>query len=192
MIRAEYKNRSRIVDILVSSFDDNKSVNYIIPLDKKRKQRMKRLMEYSFDVCYLSGKVLLSDDKKGCALVMLPDNKKANVRSIWLDLKLIVTCIGLSNIKKAFLRETRIKRLHPKKPLYYLWFIGVDPAQQGRGTGTKLLNEIISESEAEKRAICLETSTLKNLPWYQQSGFTIYNELDLGYKLFFLKRDCWK
>jgi len=71
-------------------------------------------MEYSFDVCYFSGKVFLSDDKKGCALVMLPDKKKANFRSVWLDLKLIVTCIGLSNIKKALTRETRIKRLNRK------------------------------------------------------------------------------
>lgn len=192
MIRAEYKDRSRVVDILVSSFDDNKSVNYIIPQDKDRKQRIKRLMEYSFDLCYLSGKVFLSDDKKGCALVMLPGKKKTSLRSVWLDLKLIVTCIGLFNIKKALWREARIKKHQPKEPAYYLWFIAVDPAQQGRGTGSRLLNEIISESEAEKRTICLETSTLKNLPWYRKSGFTIYNELDLGYRLFFLKRDAHK
>src|SRR5687767_15735475 len=138
MIKAAYSDRSNIVEILANSFDDNKSVNYIIPLDKNRKQRMKRLMEYSFDVCYLSGKAFFSDDKKGCALVMLPDKKKMNFRSVWLDLKLIVTCIGLANIKKALTRETRIKRFQPKVPLYYFWFIGVDPAQQGRGTGTKL------------------------------------------------------
>ena len=46
----------------------------------------------------------------------------------------------------------------------FLWFIAVDAAHQGRGTGTHLLNEIFSESEAETRTIYLETSTLKNLP----------------------------
>jgi hypothetical protein len=192
MIRAEYKDRSSVVDILASSFEDNKSVNYVIPQIKDRKQRIRRLMEYSFDVCYIAGKIFLSEDKKGCALVMLPDMKKTSFRSIWLDLKLIVTCIGLFNSKKALVREARIKKLQPKGPVYYLWFIAVDPAQQGRGTGSKLLNEIIRESEAEKRPVCLETSTLKNLPWYRKSGFTVYNEMDLGYKLFFLKRDVYK
>lgn len=192
MIRAEYKDRDRVVDILASSFDDNKSVNYVIPQIKDRKQRIKRLMEYSFDVCYLSGKVFLSEDRKGCALILLPDKKKTNIQSVWLDLKLIFTCIGLFNIKKALWREARIKKLQLKEPAYYLWFIAVDPAQQGKGTGSRLLNEIIGKSEAEKRAICLETSTLKNLPWYRRSGFSVYNELDLGYKLFFLKKDFCK
>jgi hypothetical protein len=64
MIKAAYSDRSNIVEILANSFDDNKSVNYIIAQDKKRKQRMKRLMEYSFDVCYLSGKVFFLMIKK--------------------------------------------------------------------------------------------------------------------------------
>lgn len=189
MIRAGYSDRNEVVDILANSFYNNKSVNYIIPQDKDRKQRIRRLMEYSFDVCYLFGKVFLSDDKKGCALVVLPDKKITTFRSIRLDIKLIFTCTGLANAKKAMDREAKIKKLQLREPMYYLWFIGVQPEYQCSGTGTVLLNEIIKESESDKRTICLETSTLKNLPWYQKFGFTIYNELNLGYKLFFLKRE---
>lgn len=36
MIRATYKDRNRVVNILAESFDDNQSVNYIIKQDKKR------------------------------------------------------------------------------------------------------------------------------------------------------------
>ncbi len=149
-------------------------------------------MEYSFEVCQLFGKVYLSDDKRGCALIVLPDKKKTTLRSILLDIKLIFSCTGLSNVKKAMDREAKIKKLQPKEPMYYLWFIGVQPAHQGTGTGSTLLNEIIKESESDKRIICLETSTLKNLPWYKKFGFNIYNELELGYNLFFLKRDTGK
>ena len=48
MRRAEDTHRSIIVDILVITFEDNKSVNYIIQQDAKRTVRIKRLMEYSF------------------------------------------------------------------------------------------------------------------------------------------------
>ena len=89
-------------------------------------------------------------------------------------------------------REAKIKALQPKVPMFYLWFVGVEPAYQGNGIGTDLLLDIIAKSESEQRIICLETSTLKNLPWYQRLGFTIYHELDLGYNLFFLKRDVAK
>jgi ribosomal protein S18 acetylase RimI-like enzyme len=188
MTSATYKDKEIVVDILSKSFDDNKSVNYIVPQDKRRGQRIKRLMEYSFDICYHFGKVMLSDDRKACALIVIPEKKKTTVQSIFLDLKLMFTCMGLSNVSKAMSREAKIRKAQPKEPMYYLWFIGVHPSEQGTGIGSGLLNEIVRESESEARTICLETSTLKNLPWYERFGFRIYNELDLGYKLFFLKR----
>jgi len=187
MIHADYNDKESIVKMLAYSFDDNKSVNYIIPQDEKRNERIKRLMEYSFEVCYSFGKVFMSDDKKACALIVLPDKKKTTLQSVFLDLKLILFCTGLANVKKAMSRESKIKKLQPKEQMYYLWFIGVMPEDQGKGIGSKLLNEIIDESKSMKRSICLETSTLKNLPWYRKFGFSVYNELDLGYKLFFLK-----
>jgi hypothetical protein len=189
MIRANYRDKNAIVGILTSSFADNKSVNYIIKQDSKRVRRIRKLMEYSFDVCYLFGDVFLSDDKKGCALILLPDKKKTNLKSIFLDIKLITSCIGLSNIKKAMDRESKIKKLQSKESMYYLWFIGVDPKDQNTGIGSALLRDIIKEGTSKQRQICLETSTLKNIPWYEGFGFKIYNKLDLGYTLIFMKKE---
>jgi predicted N-acetyltransferase YhbS len=188
MIKAVYSDKSNVVDILANSFENNKSVNYIIKQDVKRIQRIRKLMEYSFDFCFLFGDIYLSEDRKACALIVLPDKKRTTLRSIWLDIKLIFSCIGLSNVKKVIARETMIKKLQPKESMYYLWFIGVHPDHQHAGTGTTLLREIIEKSETDQRTICLETSTLKNLPWYEKLGFVIYNELDVGYRLFFLKK----
>jgi hypothetical protein len=136
MIRANHKDKELIVDILAKSFDENKSVNYIVKQDSNRSARLRKLMEYSFDVCHLFGDIFLSDDKKGCALIVMPDKKKTTLKSIGLDAKLVTSVIGLSNVKKAMSRESRINKLHPKTPFYYLWFIGVDPSQQSQGTGT--------------------------------------------------------
>ncbi|MDF3076874.1 MAG: family N-acetyltransferase [Sphingobacteriaceae bacterium] len=190
MIKASYSDKSLVLDILTKSFDTNKSVNYIVKQDKKRVQRVRALMDYSFEVCYLFGEVYLSNNKKACALILYPDKKKATLKSILLDIKLILSCVGLSNVKKALSRESKIKKIQPKEPMYYIWFIGVDPAYQNSGIGTELLNEVIEDSSRKKRPIYLETSTTKNLPWYKKFGFDIYNELDLSYKLFFLKRDA--
>jgi hypothetical protein len=189
MIRAQPADKDLIVNILVSSFKDNKSVNYIISQDNKRMEKIKRLMEYSFDVCSLFGDVFLSTDKKGCALLILPDQKRTTIRSILLDAKFAVTCLGLSNIKKAMKREAKIQQVHPNGLLYYLWFIGVDSNNQNKGIGSELLQEVISEGQKQNRIICLETSTIKNLPWYKKFGFSIYLEFDFGYKLFCLKRE---
>lgn len=187
MLRARPNDKQLVVDILIRSFVDNKSVNYIIRQDEKREQRLKHLMEYSFDICNLFGDVFVSDDKKGCALVVVPDRKKVTVKTILLDVKMALSVIGLPNIKKAISRESTIKKIHPSVPIYYLWFIGVEPSQQGQGIGSKLLNEIIQKGLSENRTICIETSTLKNVPWYEKHGFKTYRELDFGYKLYCMK-----
>ena len=189
MNNANYKDKNLVIDILSKSFDTNQSVNYIAKQDGKRLKRISALMDYSFEVCYMFGDVFLSDDRKACALVLYPDKKKTTLKSILLDIKLIFSCIGIENIKKALARESKIKQLQPKELMYYLWFIGVDPEYQNEGIGSILLNEIIKDSKHKKRPIYLETSTLKNLPWYKKYGFQIYNELELSYKLFFLKRE---
>jgi len=188
MIKANYSDKERIVDILAASFNDNKSVNYIIKQGKGRKRRIKNLMEYSFDMCWSFGDIFLSENKKACALLLLPDKKRTSLTTIVGDIKLVTSCIGVSNLFKAMKRESAIKRLHPEELMYYLWFIGVDPMEQHQGIGSALMQDIIKESVTMKRSVYLETSTLKNIPWYETFGFTIYNELDLGYRLYFMKK----
>lgn len=192
MIVADYKDKNLVVNILTKSFDTNQSVNFIVQQDEKRLGRIKSLMDYSFEVCYSFGEIFLSDDKKACALVLFPDQKRTTIKSMLLDVKLIYSCVGIGNIKKAMSRESKIKKLQPKDPMYYLWFIGVDPIYQGSGIGTELMQAIIEDSKKQQRSIYLETSTLKNLPWYKKFGFEIYNELDLSYKLYFLKLELAK
>lgn len=36
----------------------------------------------------------------------------------------------------------------------------------------------------------LETSMPENLPWYERFGFRIYDRLELGYTLYFLKKEA--
>lgn len=189
MRKATYAEKELVTDILCKSFDNNLSVNYIVQQGKKRTKRLKILMAYSFEVCFKFGDIFLSDDNKACALVVYPEKKKTTVSSVLLDINLMLKCIGITNILKALNRESRIKKIQPKERIYYLWFIGVDPKYQGSGIGTELMKEVIEDSRLKKRPLYLETSTLQNLPWYDKFGFKTYNELQLTYKLYFLKRN---
>lgn len=189
MIRATKSDKNLITDILAKSFDDNRSVNYIVKQDKKRTLRLKKLMDYSFDICILFGDIFLSDDKKACALIVHSDRKKTTLQSLGLNLNLVYSVIGISNVKKALNRESRINKLHPKTPIHFLWFLGVDPSAHNRGIGSKLLKEVIEEATSKRRPIYLETSTSKNVPWYKKFGFTVYEKLDFGFELYCMKRE---
>ena len=189
MIKANYGDKQLVVDILSKSFENNQSVNYIANSGNGKSNRIRYLMDYSFEVCHQFGDIYLSDDRHAVALILYPETKKTNLSSIFLDIKLILNCIGVSNIGKALKRESSIKKPQPQKPMNYLWFIGVDPQQQGKGIGSQLMEEIIHYSEKAQKPLYLETSTLSNLAWYERFGFQIYNELNLSYKLYFLNRE---
>jgi GNAT superfamily N-acetyltransferase len=188
MIKASRNHKSRVIEILTKSFEDNQSVNYIVKQDSKRSERIKALMDYSFEVCFMFGEVYLSDDQKGCALVLYPDQKSLSIKSALMDVQLLLNAIGLTRVGKAMSRESAIKSNYPKDPIYYLWFLGVINSDQNKGIGSQLLKEIIIDSQRQHKPIYLETSTIKNIPWYKKFGFSIYNELDFGYKLFMLRK----
>ncbi|MGN6214484.1 GNAT family N-acetyltransferase [Parafilimonas sp.] len=189
MRRAGKSDKVLIVDMLTKSFDTNASVNYIIRQGKKRIKRIRALMDYSFEVCHLFGDVFINTEGNACALIVYPDAKRTTLKSILLDAKLIFRCVGLGNLMKTIKREKIISSAQPKIPMTYLWFIGVFPSDQNNGIGSKLLQSIIDYSSYHDRPIYLETSTVKNLPWYEQFGFEVYHEVDLSYHLYFFKRD---
>jgi len=192
MKKANYEEKDLIIDILTQSFESNQSVNYVVKQDGKRITRIRALMDYSFEVCNLFGDVFISDDRKACALIMYPDKKKASLKSILLDIKLIIQCTGINNVKKTLNREALIKKIQPKELMTYLWFIGVNSKDQNKGFGSNLLQSIIQYSDRNNRPIYLETSTVRNLPWYKRFGFEVYSEQDLSYHLYFLKRNLKK
>ena len=168
--------------ILFESFKDNQSVTFFVKQDQKKDKRLRLLMEYSYFLGKNFGEVYLSEDKEACAITIDPTKKRTTVKSVLWDLKLIFGCIGLFNVKKVLKREAIIKQYHPKESFIHLWYIGVNPNQQGQGAGTKLMKEIIQN--ARGKPICLETSTERNYTFYERLGFQRIAELDeLGYGL---------
>jgi len=189
MIRATYGDKNQVVSILTAAFEDNQSVNYIVRGDGQRFKRIRALMDYAFEVGYRFGEIWLSDDGRGCALLLLPHLKRTTWFAVWLDIRLVFEVIGLGGLRKAVRREARIKRLQFDGDMVYLWFLGVSPDSQHRGTGSLLLEQLLSYADQMGLPVCLETSTLENMPWYGRFGFRMYTQLDLGYILFFLKRE---
>lgn len=189
MIKATKHDKALIVDILTKAFDANQSVNHVVKQDEKRIERIKVLMDYSFEICSRFGDIYLSDDKSACALLLYPEKQTTNFHTILLDLKLMLKCIGLKKVIKVLNRNSQIKSHYPKQPLAYLWFIGVNTQQQGKGIGSMFLKDILSITDSQNKPMYLETSMLQNLPFYKKLGFKIYHELNFGHQLYLLKKE---
>lgn len=188
MKKAGIEHKSLVVELLCKSFNDNLSVNFILKKSGDKAKKLQNLMDYSFEVCNAFGDVFLSDDDKACALVLYPEQKRNTIKSMWLDVKLILHVVGVANIFKVTNREKAIKNNYPEGPFYYLWFIGVSTQDQRKGIGSNLLKEIIMDADQKGKSIYLETSMPGNLAWYQKFGFSVYNQLEFGYTLYLFNR----
>ncbi|MEP6738177.1 MAG: N-acetyltransferase [Chryseolinea sp.] len=188
MRKASSTDRKLIVYILSDSFDANSSVNYVVKQDSHRSDRIRGLMEYSFDICRKYRDVWTSEDKSACALILLPDKKQFSFASTWWYIKLATTVIGISRINQVLNRESMITTFHSKSPFAYLWFIGIKESNQNKGVCSSLPSDIIRAYDMERRPIYLETSVDRNLPWYLKHRFEIFETIELGYPLTFLRR----
>ena len=181
------QDREKIIALLVDSFEGNKSVDFVVG---KSAAERRILMEYSLANCLENGEVYLSDSGKSCVLIKYSDRKRKPF-NLWLwDLKLALQGIGIARISKVLKRESSIEAVQPKEPFLYVWFIGVEPENQGKGEGSKLLKSVLDLAADKKLPVCLETSTERNFKWYENFGFSVYaSSAQFGFPFYFYRKD---
>jgi ribosomal protein S18 acetylase RimI-like enzyme len=181
------QDRKSIIDILVKSFEGNKSVDFVVGKSERGREV---LMEYSLENCLENGEVYVSDSGKSCVLIKYSDQKKKPLRLWAWDLKLALQGIGISRISKVLKRESSIEAAQPNHPFLYVWFIGVEPKWQGQGEGSTLLKSVLDMAKKKNLSVCLETSTDRNFKWYESFGFSVYDSSEqFGFPFYFYKRE---
>jgi ribosomal protein S18 acetylase RimI-like enzyme len=58
----------------------------------------------------------------------------------------------------------------------YVWLIGVDPKQHGRGLGSAVLRAVTARRDAEGVPTYLDTTNERNLAFYGRHGFAVVHE----------------
>jgi ribosomal protein S18 acetylase RimI-like enzyme len=74
----------------------------------------------------------------------------------------------------------QMERYHPQEPHWYLPFIGVDPARQGKGYGAALLKHSLVPCDRDGSLAYLESSNPKNIPLYERHGFESLGTIQVG------------
>lgn len=60
---------------------------------------------------------------------------------------------------------------------WYLQTLGVDPIHQGKGYGSALMRHMLKKIDQQDLPVFLETSTVKNVKFYEKLGFKIAKEV---------------
>ncbi|MBK9180135.1 MAG: GNAT family N-acetyltransferase [Acidimicrobiales bacterium] len=68
---------------------------------------------------------------------------------------------------------------HPPDGHFYLSHVGVVPEARGRGVGEVLLRRVLDVCDAEGLPAYLESSSARNVPFYERLGFAVTAEVPL-------------
>jgi ribosomal protein S18 acetylase RimI-like enzyme len=157
--------KEKVLEILYDSFFENGSVNFVVKQDRKKEERIRTLLDYSYFKAEKFGKIYLSEDEKAAAIIIDPKKEKF---TLW-ELRLIFKVIGLKGLAKVLKREKNLKKYNPSQDFVYLWYVGVKKEHQGQGFGTRLIKDVLKDMEG--RAVHLQTSNPLNFPLYEKLGF---------------------
>jgi len=192
MIKAGKIHKNRVIDLLAECIDKNKSVNWIVKQDSKRKERIRHLVDYSFEICIEAEQIYLTDDQNGVVICSMSDDKLPFLEEAWQTARFVLNVTGIEGIGKAFRRERYVTSFHPTdQEFMYILFLAVDKSKQDTGLGTLMLNELSKTANRENVPIYLETSEERMVGFYQKNGFEIYHVSDeslFGFKLYFLRK----
>lgn len=180
----------KIAVALARAFDDDPVATYIFPDDAKRPRGLERFFRLQLGRTFLRRGEAYTMDCHGGAFWLPPSSPRPGLRELLEQLPM-VTILGrrlLPTLRLIGLMEAN----HPKSMHYYLGTLGTDPAFQGRGIGSAMLQPVLERCDAEAIPAYLESSNAKNVPFYRHHGFEVTSEItvpDGGPRLWLMWRD---
>jgi ribosomal protein S18 acetylase RimI-like enzyme len=69
---------------------------------------------------------------------------------------------------------------HPSYPLWYLPWLGVDSAVQGKGLGSALMRPCLEIVDSHHLPAYLDSTNPQNVPFYERHGFEITGQRQAG------------
>ena len=179
IVSAKRADKPRIVEVLCEAFPNDPQTNYILGSDGNRATKLKRLMAYAFEYGMVNGNVEISDDGNAAAIWKNRHSGKMSVHLLVESILFLLT-YGPSGLQRISAMEKRIAAFYPDNVgFHYLWILGTDPHQQGKGYGSAILSKAIREQELNQIPLYLETSSEANVKYYERKGFSLYHSIVL-------------
>ena len=70
-----------------------------------------------------------------------------------------------------------IEKVHPKEEHYYLEALGTRQDMQSKGVGSAVIRHMLDRCDTEGMPAYLESSNLRNVPFYARHGFETTGEI---------------
>lgn len=165
-----------LAQTLASAFHNDPAFSWIIPDPAKRARILPRFFQVCEAQSLRSGLILASHGREAASLWFPPGRVRENPISTLAD-NLRYAAIFGRDLPRGLAIAEAIHLHHPDpQPYWYLRYIGVDPAKQGKGWGGSALRAGIERAAQAGCGVLLETATPGNVAIYARHGFEIRKE----------------
>lgn len=171
--------RREAAELACRSFDDGPYFRYVLP-DQRQRARAVRIIHHT----------LFAHPGRGSRIRTVRDSRDRIVGlSLWLPTGhyplsttnqlvqlpgALRSCSYRPSVMRTGIAYARATEpLHPKEPHWYLSVLMADPAIQGRGVGTALMDEALVIVDHERVGAYLETNNESNVDYYAKFGFQV-------------------
>ena len=177
--------------VLARSFADDPVTTWVFPRSRYDARLRAYFAMYLRRLALRHRLTYTDDDRRGAAIWLPPGAWELTPWDIVRTLPTTVAALGL-RLPAALRTLLQIERRHPRTPHYYLATLGTDPAHQGKGVGTALIQPVLDLCDAEGVPAYLESSKERNIAFYARHGFAVTETLDVrggGPRVWLMWRD---
>jgi GNAT superfamily N-acetyltransferase len=166
----------RVSTLLTAAFADNPFSRWLFPSDDDYTQHFPEFVSVVVDGVYEAETAWQLDDFAAVALVRGP-NVEPDTELIGSTLRTIV-----AEHKRAELFDTleQLEAAHPQRLHWFIPLIAVDPAQRGKGLGSRLLNECLEQVDATGLPAFLQSYSVRTVPFFERHGFAVTGRVEVG------------
>jgi ribosomal protein S18 acetylase RimI-like enzyme len=172
--RATTDELGRVSAVLARAFQDDPMWRWALGRDAvdERRTRLGRFFDAIARILHARHELTFTaGDFAGAAVWMPPEKWRFSLVDEARMAPAVLASFGAGGTVRLLQLLVGVERAHLREPHYYLFAIGADPEQQGRGVGSSLLAPMLARCDAEKLPAYLESSNPANIPFYRRHGF---------------------
>lgn len=167
-----------VVETLAQAFQTDPALSWILPDDAHRARALRGLFRVLVPADMRAGVALRSDSDEAAALWRAPGQAHSGTLEFLRTVVPLVATFGLA-LPRGLKVQAGIDAHRPSGRFWYLHYVGVRPAHQGKGHGGRIIRAQTAIADAEGLSCWLETATPENVPLYERLGFATRVEWDV-------------
>ena len=177
--KATLADAPRLAQTLASAFQDDPVIAWIFPDQHRRRAVLAAFMEFRLrELAFPHDQVWMTTGGAAAAVWLPPPGRwQLPLPQRLRLLPALVRFLGLRTASVLGGLE-RMEERHPRdRSHWYLFILGTEPAAQGRGLGSALLDQMLVRVDADGLPVYLESSSERNLALYGRHGFEVTSEV---------------